>query len=256
MTALPLLIAEEMDADWSKVRVVQAPADMKTFGNPAFGGFQNTGGSRSTAGFYDKLRLIGAQARAVILTCAAPILRVPVSELSTEAGFVVTRKTGRKISYAQLANVRRPAAVPEATIADLKAPERWRLIGHDVPRLDIPSKVNGSAPFGIDARQPGMLHGLVLRAPVQGEAPVSIDDKAAKAVPGTVAVVPCLTGSASSPRHHGVRGSARCTEGDMDHECPRPTIRQRSDPRGVSAIATIHTKAVSISRDAATWVVV
>src|SRR5579862_6010135 len=87
MTSLPLLIAEEMDADWSKVRVMQAPADMKTFGNPGFGGLQNTGGSRSTAGFYDKLRLVGAQTRKTLLACAAVALQVPVSELSTEPAF-------------------------------------------------------------------------------------------------------------------------------------------------------------------------
>jgi isoquinoline 1-oxidoreductase beta subunit len=191
MTSLPLLIAEEMDAEWSKVRVVQAPADMKTFGNPGFDGAQNTGGSRSTAGFFEKQRLIGAQARKAILACAAATLKLPMDELSTERGVVLHGRTGRKISYGELASqARLPAMIPEATTADLKAPEKWRLIGRDVPRLDVPSKVDGSAGYGIDVQRPNMLHGLVFRAPVQGEKPVSIDDKVAKAVPGVVAVVP------------------------------------------------------------------
>jgi isoquinoline 1-oxidoreductase subunit beta len=191
MTSLPLLIAEEMDADWARVRVIQAPADPKTFGNPGFGGIQNTGGSRSTAGFYEKLRLIGAQTRKVLLICAASVLKVPQSELSTDTGFVVHARTGRRISYGQLAHSAVvPAVLPEATKADLKPPERWRLLGRDVPRLDLAAKVNGSAGYGIDVRRPDMLHALVFRAPVQGERPLSVDDTAAKAVSGRVAIVP------------------------------------------------------------------
>jgi isoquinoline 1-oxidoreductase beta subunit len=168
---------------------------MKEFGNPGFGGIQNTGGSRSTAGFYDKLRMIGAQTRKVILACAAQVMKVPQSELSTQPGLVVHAKTGRQITYGQLAkSAVVPATLPEATNADLKTPERWRLVGRDVPRVDIAAKVNGSAVYGIDVRQPDLLHGLVLRAPVQGEMPLSIDDTAAKAVSGVLVIVPLSYG--------------------------------------------------------------
>lgn len=195
MTSLPLVIAEEMDADWPSVRIVQAPADAKNYGNPEFGGIQGTGGSTSTPGFYEKLRLVGAQTRQVIVASAAGLLNVPVAELSTEPGFVVHAKSGRRIGYGEVA--RRgsiPADIPAITVADLKSPDAWRLIGRDIPRYDIPSKVNGSAVFGLDVRRPDMLHGQVLRPPVQGERPATIDDAAARAVPGMVAVVPLAYG--------------------------------------------------------------
>lgn len=96
MTSLPLVIAEEMDADWSSVRIVQAPADAKNYGNPEFGGIQGTGGSTSTPGFYEKLRLVGAQTRQVILASAAGLLSVPVTELSTDVDWCCHRRwTGR-----------------------------------------------------------------------------------------------------------------------------------------------------------------
>lgn len=190
MTSLPLVIAEEMDADWPSVRIVQAPADAKNYGNPEFGGLQGTGGSTSTPGFYEKLRLVGAQTRQVIVGSAAGLLNAPIGELTTEPGQVVHGKSGRKISYGEVAQHGSiPANIPAVTAADLKSPDNWCLIGHDVPRYDTPSKVNGSAVYGIDVRQPGMLHGQVMRPPVQGEGPVSIDDGAARAVPGVIAVV-------------------------------------------------------------------
>ena len=191
MTSLPLLIAEEMDADWQKVRVIQAPSDAGTFGNPGFGGLQLTGGSLSTPGFYQKLRLVGAQTRKVILHSAAPVLGVPVEELSTEPGVVVHAKSGRRLTFGEAAKAATiPPDLPGVTEADLKAPAAWRYIGGQVPRLDVPSKVDGSARFGTDVQLPGMLHGMVLRAPVQGEGPASIDDGAARAVPGFVSLVP------------------------------------------------------------------
>lgn len=192
MTTLPLLVAEEMDADWAKVRVVQAPADAGNYGNPGFRGEQQTGGSRTTPGYYEKLRLVGAQARKVVVASAAGMLDVPVEELATEAGRVVHAQSGRSLDYGDVAwDGRLPHPLPQATKADLKPAARWRLIGNpSVMRIDVPSKVDGSARFGIDVQLPDMLYGAVLRAPVQGEAPDAIDDAAAREVAGIVRIVP------------------------------------------------------------------
>jgi len=192
MTSMPLLIAEDMDADWSKVRIVQAPADAKNYGNPGFGGAQLTGGSRTTPGYYEKLRLVGAQTRKVILASAADMMKVPVDELTTEPNVVVHKKSGKKLGYGDLAkSAKLPDPLPEATKADLKPVHQWRYIGNrKIPRVDVESKVNGKAVFGIDVQLPNMLYGAVLRTPVQGEKPVSVDDAAARRMKGIVQIVP------------------------------------------------------------------
>lgn len=189
-TSLPLLVAEEMDADWAKVRIVQAHADKANFGNPGFGGLQLTGGSQTTRGYYGKLRLVGAQARQVILAAAASAMQVPVAELRTGPNLVVHSASGRQMSYGALARVAQvPAALPAVTDADLKRPDAWRYIGRPVPRTDLPSKTDGTAKFGIDVVLPGMLYGTVQRAPVQDEQPLTVDDTAAKAMRGVLKVV-------------------------------------------------------------------
>jgi len=191
MTAMPVLLAEDMDADWSKVKVVQAPADAKTFGNPLFNGAMTTGASRTTQGYYKIMRQAGAQTRKVILASVAQEWKVPVDELSTEPGRVVHPKSGRKIGYGDVAKFATvPAQLPAVSDADLKPLAQCRLIGKNVPRIDVPSKTNGTAKYGIDTQLPNMLYGAVLRAPVQGEKPERIDDAAAKAVKGVVQIVP------------------------------------------------------------------
>lgn len=192
MTSMPLLIAEDMDADWSKVRIVQAPADAKTYGNPKFGGAMLTGGSRTTPGYYEKLRLVGAQTRKVILASAADALKVPVGELATEPGIVVHRKSKKKIGYGDLAaSAKLPDPLPQGTAEDLKPARHWRYIGNrKVPRVDVAAKVNGTAMFGIDTQLPDMVYGAVLRSPVQGEKPVSVDDAAARRMKGILHILP------------------------------------------------------------------
>ncbi|HEV2547641.1 MAG TPA: molybdopterin cofactor-binding domain-containing protein [Stellaceae bacterium] len=195
-TSLPMLIAEELDADWSKVRIEQAPAD-KQYGNPLFGGAQVTGGSRGARGYFTPLRLVGAQARQVLLTNVAEQWKVPVSELSTEPNLIVHKASGRSISYGDVAKFAKvPAKLPEVAEADLKPRSQWRLIGKDLPRLDVPSKVNGTAQYGIDIYLPDMLYAAVLRAPVQGEAPDNVDDSGAVKVKGVLKVVPLPFGVA------------------------------------------------------------
>ncbi len=192
MTSMPLLIAEDMDADWKKVRIIQAPADAKNYGNPKFGGAQLTGGSRTTPGYYELLRTVGAQTRKVLLASAAGMMNVPVDELTTEPNKVVHKKSGKSVGYGDIAKAGKiPDPLPQATKADLKPVHEWRYIGNRrMTRIDVPSKVNGTAKFGIDVQLPNMLYGAVLRAPVQGEKPDAIDDAAAKAVKGVVQIVP------------------------------------------------------------------
>jgi isoquinoline 1-oxidoreductase beta subunit len=197
MTALPVVVAEEMDADWHKVRVVQSPADPKIYGNPFpfMGGQMRTLGSLAIAGYYDQLRLVGAQTRKVLIACAAAEWGVPAAELSTEPGMVVHKQSNRKISYGALAaKAKLPEPLPQATKDDLKPPSAFRLIGKDVPRVDISLKVNGSAKYGLDVELPHMLYGAILYPPVEHEKPEKIDDGAAKAVKGVVKIVPIANG--------------------------------------------------------------
>ena len=190
MTSIPLLIAEEMDADWNKVKVLQAP-NAKAYGNPKFGGAQATGGSQTTRAFFDPLRLVGAQTRNILIASASAMLGAPIDELTTEPNVVVHRATKRKLSYGEIAaNGRIPDPIPQVTLTDLKPAADWRYLGKDLPRIDIPSKVDGSACFGTDLLLPGMLHGAVARPPVQGEVPISIDDAAARRVRGVKKIVP------------------------------------------------------------------
>src|SRR5580692_2362896 len=190
MTSIPLLIAEEMDADWNKVKVLQAP-NAKAYGNPKFGGAQATGGSQTTRAFFDPLRLVGAQTRNILIASASAMLGAPIDELTTEPNVVVHRATGRKLSYGEIAaNGRIPDPIPQVRLTDLKPATDWRYLGKDLPRIDIPSKVDGSACFGTDLLLPGMLHGAVARPPVQGDVPISIDDAAARRVRGVKKIVP------------------------------------------------------------------
>jgi isoquinoline 1-oxidoreductase subunit beta len=190
MTSLPLIIAEELDADWSKVRIVPAPVNEATYGNPGFGGMMYTAGSNAVTSYYKNLRLLGAQVRRVLLDNAAKKLGVPVEELTTEPSLVVHAKSGRKLSYGQIAAFAEvPAQAPEIKPEDLKKPAQFRLIGKDVMRAELPRKVNGSAQYAIDVQVPGMLYGAVLRAPVEGAAPDKIDDAKVLSIKGVVKVV-------------------------------------------------------------------
>src|ERR1051325_3942189 len=189
-TALGRILAEDLDADWSKVRVVQAPANAKLYGNPKFNNQQQTVGSYSVTGYYEKMRLAGHQARQVLLINAAEQWKVPVGELTTEPGMVVHAKSNRKIGYGDLAKIAKvPDPLPPGTKAALKPNSQFRLIGKDVDRVDVPLKVNGTAQFGIDMQLPDMLYGVVLYPDVQHEKAAQVDDSAAKAVKGVVKIV-------------------------------------------------------------------
>ena len=137
MTSLPLIIAEELDADWNKVKIVPAPVDEKIYGNPGFGGMMYTAGSNAVTSYYKNLRLFGAQARRVLLDNAAKKLGVPVGELSTEPSIVVHASSGRKLTYGEIAAFAEvPVQAPEVKPDELKKPADFRLItqGRDASR--------------------------------------------------------------------------------------------------------------------------
>jgi isoquinoline 1-oxidoreductase subunit beta len=195
-TAMPILIAEEMDADWNRVTVKMADA-MPGYGNPGFGNLMVTGASRTTQGYWMLLRKAGAQVRQVLMASAAKSLGVPMSELTTEPGVIMHAGSGRKVSYGDAAKTAVvPEKMPEIADGDLKPKSEWRLIGKKVDRVEIPDKVRGTADFGIDTQLPGMLYASIMRAPAQGNKPLNVDDAAAKKVAGITAVIPLPYGVA------------------------------------------------------------
>jgi isoquinoline 1-oxidoreductase subunit beta len=189
LTSLPLILAEELDADWAKVRIVVAPPNDELYKNPGFG-YMYTAGSNAVTSYFKPLRQFGAQVRKVLLANAAKHWNVPIEELTTEPNAVVHAKSGRRLSYGEIAAFAEvPAKAPEVAESELKKPEQFRLIGKDVMRIELPRKVNGSAQYSIDVQVPGMLYGAILRAPVEGAAPDKIDDARARAVPGVIEIV-------------------------------------------------------------------
>ncbi len=191
-TALPMLVAEELDADWGRVRYQFAPAN-EAYYNPLMG-IQATGGSTAVRSGWLPLRRAGATARAMLVSAAAKQWGVPAAECTTEPGWVVHAGSGRKAEYGSLASAASREPIP--TEVSLKAPEQFRLIGFPVTRLDLAEKVTGAAVFGLDAGPRDALVALVARCPVFGGTLGSFDGAAALAVPGVRHVVPIASGVA------------------------------------------------------------
>ena len=190
LTSLPLILADELDADWSKVVCVPAPPIDKIYGNPAMFHVMLTAHSLGVRGYFTELRIFGAQVRAVLVDNVAKHWNVPSAELSTEPSHVVHAKSGRRIGYGEIVGfVEIPAVAPDIKPDSLKKYGDFRLIGHDVMRVELPTKVNGSAKYAIDLEVPGMIYGAVVRSPVLGGAPDKVNDAAAKAVGGVIDVV-------------------------------------------------------------------
>ena len=189
-TALPLILAEELDADWDRVAIEQLDRDDRSYGNPLFGKVLYTAGSTAVAGYFTPLRKAGAQARRMLMASAASHWSVPLESLETEPGSVVHRATERRMGYGEVAALAAfPAEIPEVTEADLKPRARYRLIGQDVPRRDAPAKSTGTERYAIDVRLPDMAYASVLRSPVEGERPLRIDDTEVRALAGVLDVV-------------------------------------------------------------------
>jgi isoquinoline 1-oxidoreductase subunit beta len=195
-TGLATIIADELDADWSKVRVEGAPADERKYANLAFGPQQGTGGSSGIANSWDQHRKAGATARAMLVAAAAAQWNVPVSELNTEPGVVVHAASNRRATYGTLVAAASKLAVPEAV--SLKNPTQFRYIGKEkvTPRVDAVAKSNGQATFTQDVKLPGMLTAVVAHAPLFGARVDSFDATKAKAIPGVTDVVRIPTGVA------------------------------------------------------------
>ena len=178
-TSLPMIIAEELDVEWSRVRVEQAPLDRK------FGG-QFTGGSTGVWTNWNGLRQAGAAARAMLVTAAAARWTVDPASCSTDAGFVVHGASGRRLGYGELAS--EAAAVPVPREPRLKERSQYRIVGRRIRDVDTPAIVRGQVTYGMDVRFPGMRYAAVARPPY-GAKVVSFDSAAALAVPGVRQVV-------------------------------------------------------------------
>ena len=185
-TSLPVIIAEELDADWTKVRpVFPTDWDDKKYGNPGYNYTFQTSASASVTGYFTSLRIAGAQARRVLLEAVAAKWAVPVAELSTEPSVVMHKSSGRRIGYGEIAAFAKvPEKLPAIEEADLKPVGNFRLIGTDIARIELPLKVTGKARYGMDVQVPGMVYAAVLQSPYPGGAPVQVDDVRARAVPG------------------------------------------------------------------------
>jgi len=183
-TSLPMLLNEELEADWSKITVEPAPVDA-AYNHTVFG-LQMTGGSTTTPSEWERFRRMGAMARVMLVEAAAQKWGVAASSCRVEKGVVIHAESGRKATYGSLADaasqLKPPANVP------LKDPKQFTLIGKPVRRLDTPSKVNGTAQFGLDVRLPGMVYAVVARPPVFGGKVVSVDAAETLRIPGVRAV--------------------------------------------------------------------
>jgi isoquinoline 1-oxidoreductase beta subunit len=186
-TGIATVVAEELDADWALVRVESAPADAKRYGNPIIGNLQGTGGSSSMANSWQQLREAGSKARTMLLTAAAAQWHVPVEDLTVEKGIIYHSASRRQATFGAL--VAKAASLPVPETVKLKEAKDFKLIGHQVPRVDVAAKVDGSAQFTVDVRLPGMLVALLKRPPQFGATVRSFDATAASNVPGVVKIV-------------------------------------------------------------------
>ena len=186
-TAMPMIVAEELEADWTRVQVAQADAD------PAYGD-QFTVGSRSVRSGFEPLRRAGAAAREMLIGAAALTWKVPREACRARNGMVEHVATGRRLGYGSLAAL--AATLPVPADPPLKPPSEFRILGTRVPRVDTPDKVSGEAVYGIDVRVPGMVYAAVARCPVFGGKVKSFDPAPALAVPGVLRVVQISSGVA------------------------------------------------------------
>ena len=218
MTSLPLIVAEEMDADWSKVAIEWTPADAKVYGyKDPFGTEQLMWivGSRAVQLYFSQLRIAGAQVRKVLIANAAQKWGVDAATLKTEPSVVLNPANGARLSYGEIAAFGTiPPSLPAVDPKELKERKDFRLIGKSMPRRDLPPKVNGTAQYAIDVKLPGMVYASTLHSPVHnaqpgiwdpgkqdrsGTAPESWNDAEVKAMRGVIGIVKLATGLAVVP---------------------------------------------------------
>lgn len=188
-STLPMFLAEELDAASDDVEIIQLNADDRRFGNRLFGGVLYTAGSTGTQFYFEPMRRAGAQARDVLLQIAARAWGVDKASLTTEPS-VVIGPDGQTARFGELAALGADGlSVPAAEDVALKDKAEFRYIGQHVPRRDIPAKSTGKAVYAIDVDVPNMAYGAVLRAPVEDEVPLNVNDAAAREIPGVIDVV-------------------------------------------------------------------
>jgi isoquinoline 1-oxidoreductase beta subunit len=194
MTSLPMLFAEEMDADWSKVSVEFSPQESEIYGSPGWSPgtkLMFTVGSRTTNSYYTTMRTAGAQARYVLLHSAASHWDLPIAELSTKNSKVVHEKSKKEISYGELVSfLQMPASLPEFSESQLKDPSDFQIVGKNIQRTDIPEKVTGQAKFSIDIRLPDMLFGVIERGNLHGSKPTLLNEPEILATKGVLKIIP------------------------------------------------------------------
>jgi isoquinoline 1-oxidoreductase beta subunit len=220
-TALPMLVADEMDADWSKVRAEFAPAG-EAYKDPLFG-IQMVGGSTSIKNSWTQYREIGARTRAMLLSAAAQRWNVNASTLTADRG-VVTGLRGQRATYGELAEAAMAEPVPPSVV--LKTPKQFKIIGRPTGRLDALPKSTGRQQFGIDMTLPGLRTVLVLRPPVFGAKVASFDATAAKAVPGVEEVF-------EVPLDRGATGIAVVANGFWPARTAREALQVQWNTDGV-----------------------
>jgi isoquinoline 1-oxidoreductase beta subunit len=201
-TGMPMIVADEMEADWSRVRVEQANGDERRYGN------QDTDGSRSTRHFFTPMRRCGAAARQMLEAAAAARWSVPVTEVQAKNHEIIHAKTGRRLGYGALANEAASMPIPTGDAIRLKDPSQFRYIGKgNLKLVDAKDIVTGRAQYGMDTRLPGMLYAVVARPPVYGGKVVRFDAADALKVPGVVKVVE-IESRPAPPNFHPLGGVA------------------------------------------------
>ncbi len=178
-TALPMILAEELEADWKQIEIEQAGAS-------TLYGDQTTGGSASVRTTWDPMRKAGATAREMLISAAALTWGVPRSSCTAQNGNILHAASKRQLSYGKLAS--KAATLPVPTEVPLKQSKDYKIVGQRLPRVDTPSKVKGAAVFGIDFRMPGMKYAVISRCPTIGGKMVSFDDKESRKVSGVAYV--------------------------------------------------------------------
>ncbi|SEU09455.1 xanthine dehydrogenase family protein molybdopterin-binding subunit [Variovorax sp. OV084] len=225
-TGLPMILAEELDADWALVRSRNGSNDA-AYVDPLFG-INMTGGSHSIKNSFTQYRELGARARAMLLSAAAARWKADVATLRTQAGMVLG-PGGRKLGYGELAEA--AMALPVLEKVTLKNPKDFRIIGRPTTRLDARAKSSGRQDFGIDVRHPGQLTAVVAHPPVFGARLASVDDSAARAVKGVKAVL-------RVPLDRGAEGVAVVADGYWPAKLGRDALKLQWDTASVEKVDT------------------
>ncbi|NMG43826.1 molybdopterin-dependent oxidoreductase [Aromatoleum toluvorans] len=223
-TALPMILAEELDADWNKVRT-RFGDNSPAYVDPAYG-MHMTGGSNSIKNSFVQYRELGARARSMLVSAAAARWKVDAAKLRTASGQVLG-PGGRRLTYGELAEAAMAQPVPGHVA--LKDPKNFRLIGHPTPRLDARAKSSGRQDFGIDVRLPGQLTAVIAHPPVFGARPRSVDDSAARVVKGVKTVV-------RIPLERGGEGIAVVADGYWPARQGREALKVEWDTNAVEGV--------------------